>query len=233
MDKAHQEHIWLCQTCHREFGSRLDFEQHFMVSMKPRKFPRCLFCQQDAHDEADDMRLHMAEHLRKFALASIPWHVFTLGSSEFDADGAPNGGSSRAGKSSVLRMRDYVDAVSLRFEADGDEQADDSTQSFQGITNVLRRTQPSERERRQTIVHWLTTSDFLDPDKIDPPAKPGSDGDLQAKRDLSTSAKIVDERTQHGIPRTPHRKRRYANDWSEDPWETRPYTIGSRNTRHD
>jgi hypothetical protein len=183
MDEMHRDRIWLCQTCNYGFEDQQTFEEHFTLtafhdppvrlslediallvklSAVPRTFTKCLFCNLDSQEVEDDIRLHMAEHLRHFALMSIPWHVLAIGSSEVDSASAVLGAKSRAENSSVDRMERSIDGVSLPAHSDPGERTETLTRGIGSIAGIKDMPQPSDQECNEQTSHWLDalTLDF-------------------------------------------------------------------------
>jgi hypothetical protein len=174
MDEVHQQHDWVCQTCCHSFQDQKSFEEHFRradlhgtpvrlrsedlalvvkTSAVPRTFPSCLFCGLNADEIEGDIRLHMAEHLRNLALASLPWHVLTSGSSENDSHSAIAGARSKAENSSIARMEDEIDEVTLSFDDLGDTGVPPGEWD-NDLSRVKRIPALEEEERKEMIADW-------------------------------------------------------------------------------
>jgi hypothetical protein len=176
MHGMHQEYVWSCQICHKEFGDGGEFKTHLTeaenhgitaqlqpddlallekLNASPKRFRNCLVCGIEADDVAGDLRLHMAAHLRRFALESIPWQVLADGQSEDISGSALVGEGSRGLNSSIERMEVFLDEVSLDF---GEEEVDDSCPTASDPFKVasLRKVDKSERDVR--IHDWRSLS---------------------------------------------------------------------------
>jgi hypothetical protein len=195
MDTAHKENTWLCRMCECEFGDEMEYREHVSdprnhdmdidlspdeitmlvkMNMAPSKFSLCYFCSM-GNDEAIDMRLHMAEHLRNFALTSIPWFALPSDQSDNDSKSALAGAGSGAGNSSTARMEDFVDEEELHFD-DGD-QAEFSTGEGNDLNKAARLLVPDNHERDASIVLWnqmqpQPRSSMLDPNLPDENEQP-------------------------------------------------------------
>jgi hypothetical protein len=91
MNDKHQEQNWLCQHCQVVFKSKETYSKHladvrslsaeqiaFLLqlgvgSAGPLLFQSCCFCEDSLFPDGLDS--HMAQHLRQYALLSLPWTV--------------------------------------------------------------------------------------------------------------------------------------------------------------
>ena len=195
METAHKENTWLCRMCEREFGDEMEYREHVSdprnhdmdidlspdeitmlvkMNMAPSKFSLCYFCSM-GNDEEIDMRLHMAEHLRNFALTSIPWFALPSDQTDNDSKSALAGARSGAGNSSTARMEDFVDEEELHFD-DGD-QAEFSTGEGNDLSKAACLLVPDNHERDASIVIWnqmqpQPRSSMLDPNLPDENEQP-------------------------------------------------------------
>jgi hypothetical protein len=107
----------------------------------------------DANEIGSDIRLHMAEHLRNLALASLPWHVLASGSSEKDSRSAIAGARSKAENSSIARMEDDIEEVTLSFD-DHDDSDVPPGEWDKDLSKVKRIPGLEEEERNEMIADW-------------------------------------------------------------------------------
>lgn len=174
MDEVHQKYDWVCQTCCHKFEDQTSFEERFgradsrgrpvrlrredlalvvRTSAVPRTFSSCLFCGMNGGKIEGDIRLHMAEHLRNLALASIPWHVLASGLSEEDSRSAIAGARSKAENSSIARMEDEIEEVSL--SSDDSEDPDVPLGEWDNdLSKVKRIAILEEAKRKEIIADW-------------------------------------------------------------------------------
>jgi hypothetical protein len=101
----------------------------------------------------------MAEHLRNLALASLPWHVLASGSSENDSQSAIAGAKSKAENSSIARIEDDIEEVTLSFDdlEDFDLPPGDWDHDLSKVKHI-----PGleEEERREIIADWARRSNI-------------------------------------------------------------------------
>jgi hypothetical protein len=201
MAAMHDDHVWLCRMCDREFQNENAYREHVVdpqthhsappagkqkivrplgfgsqtdnvllsapwapdlsseelamlvrmnVHVVPKRILACFFCATTAA-EVDDLFMHMAEHLRYFALDSIPWHVIAS-ESDGNSQSAHVEERSRACDSSLARMEQYIDDVPLPFDRDGDEHfAMENSWSF---SDIKRWPKLSDQDRNSEIARW-------------------------------------------------------------------------------
>jgi hypothetical protein len=173
MAAMHDDHVWFCRMCDREFQNENAYREHAVdpqthhsapdlsseelamlvrmnVHVVPKRILACFFCATTAA-EVDDLFMHMAEHLRYFALDSIPWHVIAS-ESDGNSQSAHVEERSRACDSSLARMEQYIDDVPLPFDSDGDEHLDIETSwSFSDIKSWPKL---SDQDRNSEISRW-------------------------------------------------------------------------------
>jgi len=170
MTESHQVQSWLCQHCRQHFQSEDTYRAHLanIPTVKPEHIDvlielgagsgpsSCLFCD-EVDDDATTMHLHMAEHLRQYALLSLPWQEVAPGTSERESENAIANDGSKGVNSSMLRMEDYKDEVSLPDFRDGhgSDGHEDATLG-DSRDNYLRAFVASEKldfEERQRSIH--------------------------------------------------------------------------------
>jgi hypothetical protein len=175
MEAMHKNNVWFCRICDREFQDEDSYGEHIsdpaihdsaanlspeelamLVRMNtiPKRILSCFFCGLE-DTEGNDMSMHMAEHLRYFALASIPWHVLTPGQSENGTQSAHLEPRSKENNSSLARMEQFIDDVSLPHESDDDEREEENKQGFGSIYSIKNWPQPSDRDRAAQIHRWM------------------------------------------------------------------------------
>jgi histone deacetylase complex regulatory component SIN3 len=141
----------------------------------PSKISSCYLCSLDGDDAGNDLRLHMAEHLRSFALASIPWSALASSQSDNDSKSALAGERSRAGNSSTARMEDFMDEIELSF--DHGEQAESPLERDNDLRNAACLLVSDEHERNASTILWNQVqpeprSSMLDPNSHGGAVKP-------------------------------------------------------------
>lgn len=130
MDIIHQERVWLCQVCQLKFRSDAHYREHLSdprahnltgclsqdeiemlvrANTVPNRMSKCFFCDFET-DGNEDIRPHIAVHLRQFALTSLPWDVLIAPGSDEVSSSVLKGENS-----SVARMEDFVDGETLDF----------------------------------------------------------------------------------------------------------------------
>ena len=145
MSQDHVQRCWTCRECLQDFTSEADYKAHIPKthSLNPSDahssllarmneirrpavvFAECLVCGTDDMED-QNIELHVAEHLRQFALVSLPWNLTgAIRSNVSD--------KSHANDSSVIRMDEFVKhSGSVRWDRDSDLPKEISSSS--GIT---------------------------------------------------------------------------------------------------
>jgi hypothetical protein len=179
MDTKHQEKVWFCQLCHLEFSCDADYKEHISDSLThnlngplsddeitmltrlnamPKRISMCCFCDFTI-DEKTDIRLHVAEHLRKFALTSLPWDVLVAADSDGVSRSAFDGARTKGENSSIARMEDFIDEETLSFDESVHESEELLPESTCDLTSIRFWPKPSDDENKRRIVEWASTID--------------------------------------------------------------------------
>jgi len=80
-------------------------------------FHECPFCG-EKEGLPDNIAFHVAEHLRQYALLSLPWHSKTAAQSEDESRNAVPDAMIDATESSIIRMEEYKEEASVSDQSD-------------------------------------------------------------------------------------------------------------------
>lgn len=131
----------------------------FLVELGAGSAPStCLFCEEQ-DENVDAMHSHTAEHLREYAFSSLPWREVMGGSERVSKNAVANDGS-KGVNSSILRMEDYKDEVSLSGSwNEGYETSDDNrdvpTTTFNSLGAFVASEKLDPGERQDLILSWI------------------------------------------------------------------------------
>lgn len=176
MDNMHSHIVWLCQICQHEFPNEVAYKEHISnpfahgmatnlspeqitmlasVNAVPKSFGSCFFCTL-REDEVDDLRIHMAEHLRQFALASIPWHVLSSEVPDEESNTALAGANSKECDGSLARIEQFIEDESLSFESSDFEA--DYVQKVGPTCGLNALPEHHDINHRSQVLSWLSTA---------------------------------------------------------------------------
>jgi hypothetical protein len=110
--------------------------------------------------------MHEAEHLRQYALFSLPWHTITSAKSNASSNDAFANAVPEGASSSLLRMElDRSDAVSVMSRDSSLNEMDSNSDPKKGIIEesireeelraVMKAKGPTPEERNNTITAWI------------------------------------------------------------------------------
>lgn len=144
MNESHRAQSWLCQQCQLRLSSEDLYREHlahvhgmsleqvvFLVGLNTgsESLKECLFCEEE-DDDPDNIRLHMAVHLRQYALLSLPWHGTAAIKSDKGSEEVIANAMSEVAGSSMVSLEDYHDEASLSGYRD-DCCPDDNKKTFE------------------------------------------------------------------------------------------------------
>jgi len=162
MDTTHRSEIYRSESGYREHipGPQAhdlaapSSPDSIMMPARPNPVPTdCVFCDFTTNG-SDDVHLHIAEHLKEFALSSLPWDVLRVADSAGLSESALDGAESRSLGSRLNQMEDFIDEETLGSNtSEGDEEWRNGTCDLAQI-----RTWPisDEHEMRLRIESWLS-----------------------------------------------------------------------------
>jgi hypothetical protein len=124
MNEMCQERDWVCQHCQAKFESEKTYRKHltdvcfmsaeqiaFLLQLNAGSadsalFQSCLFCEKKSFPDGLDS--HMAQHLREYALLSLPWSGSISVEFKHESKNAVSHPMLDAANSSIIRMDEYM-----------------------------------------------------------------------------------------------------------------------------